>query len=305
MDGSLTIQHALYSDNWAYDRTKIENLIANAQVVLPSEYTPQMKGHIFCPECKCPLFRSPEDKERDSAGRLAHFAHIRSIRENCSLRVGKAVGFNYKNEEEARAAVNNGDFCVIHSFLQAAPVVGDLNHPKKFKGKNIEDPFGPEIELAIGRHRGENFKVPSKIKTIRGLCKNFDLNLYSYYVLPGMKNPDLLIKIIRNIKTATQPSNSSGLYFGKVIRSFKAGNKANSIRMIELEYQKNAEYKDFFLKIPDDQAKSHGIDDDSNDHYILFFGKLEVSGVGLCINKPGWGEYAILPQKYERLLIGL
>jgi len=33
------------------------------------------------------------------------------------------------------------------------------------------------------------------------------------------------------------------------------------------------------------------------------YGKIVASGIGLSISHPGWGEYAVLPEKYNNLLI--
>ena len=56
------------------------------------------------------------------------------------------------------------------------------------------------------------------------------------------------------------------------------------------------------MKDIDASQQSKGIDDGSTGRAILFWGPIKQSGVGLCFARLGWGEYALLPTKYEPLL---
>lgn len=69
-----------------------------------------------------------------------------------------------------------------------------------------------------------------------------------------------------------------------------------------LEYRRNNECHDFCLKATDEDSQEHGIDNDSKGKIVLMYGKITVSGLGLCIEHLGWGEFAVLPQKYVHLL---
>lgn len=56
------------------------------RLVFPHQYSPSMKGQLFCPECNGKLRRSPENKLYDARGREAFFAHISKEKIKCSLR---------------------------------------------------------------------------------------------------------------------------------------------------------------------------------------------------------------------------
>ena len=71
--------------------------------------------------------------------------------------------------------------------------------------------------------------------------------------------------------------------------------------MTELKY-KNREFADFYLKVSDELQREKGIDDNAGGRVVLMYGKVSTSGVGLCIEGIGWGEFALLPRKYESLL---
>lgn len=70
--------------------------------------------------------------------------------------------------------------------------------------------------------------------------------------------------------------------------------------MTSLECHKDI--KDFYLKSTDASQQAKGINDDTRGRYVIFWGTIEENGIGLCVNRPTWGEFALLPQQYERLL---
>lgn len=66
----------------------------------------------------------------------------------------------------------------------------------------------------------------------------------------------------------------------------------------------NPGVKDFCFKVIDADAQEKGIRDDTKDRILIMYGAVIESGIGLAIEKLGWGEYALLPQKYNKLLLG-
>jgi hypothetical protein len=61
--------------------------------------------------------------------------------------------------------------------------------------------------------------------------------------------------------------------------------------------------KDFYLKDIDGAQAEKGISDNSIGRVVLMWGAITENGIGLCIARPGWGEYALLPAKYNQLLV--
>lgn len=304
MEENHRIKFALYSPDWEYAPLKKAALRKSNVAVPPSEYAVHMRGHIFCPECCVPLFKSPEHKKFDSSGRPAFYSHSPTHRPPCSLRVKQAEGKRYINEEEAKEAVENGELVIVKGFLQKKPVPPAINGPIEYGGPVIEDEDGGITEVAIGRHNGEKFPLPATVTTIRGLCRNFDENLYRYFFFPHQVAAVLLHDLLIDLKTVRNVDEQPRLYFGKIRSSINMGKTPRNIRQTFFEYPKNYDCADFCLKVTDEQSQEHGIDDDSKGKIVLMYGAVVESGVGLCLKNLGWGEFAVLPPQYNYLLDG-
>lgn len=302
MEDTNRIKFALHSPNWVYAPDDTKSLRNSSQQVPTLEYLPQMKGHIFCPECCVPLFRSPEDKEYDAKGRKAFYSHSQKFHPFCNLRVKQADGKNYKNEEQAKRAIEDGELVVVQGFLKDKPVPPEIKGPVEYKGPVVEDEDGPVTEVAIGRHDGEEFKLPGRVTTIRGLCRNFDKNFYRYFYFPNHPHPVLLSDLLIDVRTVTAVDETPRLYFAKISSSRNMGKTPKNIRQTFFIYPKRQNCPDFCLKTTDELSQEHGINDDSNGRYVLMYGPVVQSGVGLCLKDVGWGEFTVLPEKYDYLL---
>lgn len=302
MDETNKIKYALFLDDWNYNKDNKLLLRNSAQRVAPMEFQAHMKGHIFCPECTVPLYRSPEESDYATNGRVAFYAHSKKFPSDCSLRVKQAQGKLYENEEEAKKAIEDQELLVIQSFLKERPITPDINGPLEYRKEPNEDRAGELTLAAIGRHTGEEFKLPSRVMTVRGLCRNFDKNLYKHLLLPGQQSAQTLQDCLTNVASVEEPTDVPGLYYGRITRSINMGRTPRNIRMTFLSYTKDSQYKDFCIKATDEASKEHGIDDDSTGRIMIAYGKITVSGQGLCIEKLGWGEFSVLPQKYEHLI---
>jgi len=84
MKKNKKIEYALYRPSVSVASTKEIN--QKRTLILPHQYTPSMKGQIYCPECYGQLRRSPENKPYDARGREAFFAHVSKEKIKCSLR---------------------------------------------------------------------------------------------------------------------------------------------------------------------------------------------------------------------------
>lgn len=296
------IKYALHHPQWKYESESPERLRTQAEKVIVLEYLPHMDGKLFCPVCWTNLVRTPKDKALFSNGRRACFAHLPKYAEvPCDLRSKKPEGQKYLNEEEARQAVESKELVVVGSFLEKPPEAADLTSGV-YDQSAIEDLNGPETEVAIGRHNGQKFLVPTKLATVNNICRNFDNNLYKYYVLPGSNAAVRLVDALVDVASVEDVVSVPRLYFGRISSTNNAGinPKPTNLRMTWFEHHKLV--KDFCLKDADATQLSKGINDDSAGRVIMFWGTITESGIGLCINRPGWGEYALLPRKYNGLL---
>ncbi|THG87145.1 hypothetical protein E5198_00990 [Pseudomonas sp. A-1] len=259
-----------------------------------------MKGSIFCPECFANLFRSPEEKEFSSNGRVAYFAHSRVIKTDCGLRTKRAEGKKYLTEEDAKRAILNEELVIVEGFIKERPISPNKT-PAEYDASQVEEIDGPVANVPIGRHKGEAFKLPSKFKTIRGICNKFDENITRYFYMPNGQHAIQLQDLLKNIESVTEEDEVPRIYYGKIIRSANAGKTPQNIRMTKLQYT-SQDYADFYFKLADEKQREKGIDDNSAGRVVVMYGKITKSGAGLCIEKVEWGEFALLPRKYECLL---
>lgn len=296
------IKFAYYLHGWQYEGGNQRFLRDNAVEVPPSDYTDEMKGHIFCPECCVSLFRSPEKEAYSKAGKKAYFAHSRTHRPLCNLRVKSKEGKRYENEEEAKQAIEDGELVCVKGFLESRPVAPDLDAPREYDDGPVEGDDGELAEVPIGRHNSEKFQLPSRVATVRGICRRFDKNLYKYFYLPGLLCAVQLSELLTNIESVEEENPTPKLYFGRITKSWNCGKTPRNVRQTMLKYTPRPGVKDFCLKAIDQDCHEHGINDESDGRVVIIYGKVTESGLGLCIEKVGWGEFALLPDNYVNLL---
>lgn len=302
MEENNRIKFAYLLKGWSFPGGNKTLLQETAQKIPPTDYSIEMKGSLFCPECSAPLFRSPEGKAYAANGRKAFFAHARGTKTECNLRVKQAEGKNYENEEEARKAIENDELVVVQSFMKEKPLPPQVDGPLFYDKDPNEDQAGKPSPIAIGRHSGEEFKLPSKITTVRGLCRSFDHNLNKYFILPGQRAASTLKDQLISVKNVNETSDFLRLYAGRITSSSNMGPTPQNIRMTFLKFPGGSKYKDFCIKATDELSREHGIDNHSKGRIVIVYGKVTESGLGLCIPNIGWGEIALLPEKYEYLL---
>lgn len=294
------IKFALYLPGWIDEGFNRTTLQANAKRILTTEYLEIMKGVIFCPECFSGLFRSPEQGERDAGGRPAFFSHARGSIAKCSLRTMRREGNRFDSEEEAARAVDNEQLVLISGFMASRPQAAQQGK-QQFNGPVVEDLNGPLALGPISRHTGLAIKLPSKVTTIRGICRNFDRNYYKYYMFAGSQYPVQLRDLLVDISTVNEVDDVPRFYFGRVISSAHMGPNPWNLRLTWFDYAQRG-YKDFCLKAPETDCSDHGINDNAIGRVVIMYGVIRESGIGICLEKMGWGEYALLPKQYEILL---
>lgn len=296
------IKYALHLEGWNFENGNVSELLRTAKKILPSEFQKSMLGNIFCPACKTNLSRSPIEKPNFSNSRDACFVHLPRYSEiECDLRTKKPEGLKFLSEELALQAISDDQLAIVNSFMEKAPD-SKPGADDTYEQSAVEDTNGPTSEIPISRYKGEFFKLPSKIATVTGICRSFDTNLYKYYILPGSASASRLVDILINIEDITEVNETPKLYWGEIISSHNAGitPKPSNIRMTKL--RSNRGIKDFHLKTRDYLQTEKGISDQSNGRIVIFWGKITWNGIGLCVENLGWGEFALLPKKYDALL---
>jgi len=297
------IKFAYKYSGWKFEGGDVSSLKARADKVSPAEYDSEMEGEIFCPACFTNLIRSPKTKSYFSNGRDAYFAHMSKYKiVKCDLRAKRAEGKRFDTIEEAQKAIDNEDLVIISGFLQDVPDIENVPN-NEYDETPVEDLNGEMSNVPIGRHNKQSFVLPSRITTVAGICRNFDNNLYKYYHFPSFRNAVRLIDLLIDVRDILEVDDKPKLYFGVIVRSYNTVSfpKDNHLRMTELE--SNSAIKDFYLKATQGIAGRKGIDNNSNNRIVIMYGKVTDNGIGLCIERPGWGEFALLPDQYRDYLI--
>jgi hypothetical protein len=292
------IKYALHLHGWTFENGDKSALRANGKEVIPTDYETSMRNKIFCPTCCTNLQRVPHEKPYFSNGREAYFGHMqRYDHVPCVLRSKKPEGKRYDSYEEAKKAIEAEDLVIVDGFLSERPEMPE-SPAGEYDKTPVEDPEGPLVETPISRHKGETFPLPSKVKTVRGICRNFDANLKKYYVFKGMTFAVRLDGLLHDIQDITDEDAIPKLYYGRIRSSFAMGKKRDhNMRMTRLVC--NSAVQDFTLKTTEGISRDRGLTDDSSGRIVLVFGKVTVSGMGLSIENVGWGGFDLLPMKYE------
>jgi hypothetical protein len=296
------IAYALHMESkWQYGKDNRITLEEKGLDVTPEDFDNSMKGKIFCPVCSTPLSRSPDQTAITSNSRTAHFKHKPTYSKvPCRLKVNRKKGLSYNNEEEARKAIEDEALVVVSSWMINPPTVdddtagnGDFDHPA------IEDVDGPETEVVIRRHKGKEFKLPSRVSSVSTVCKEFHKNIHRGYHFPGSKYPALLSDILFDTDRIDRDTNEKErLFFGKIV----GYGKLKYRNVIRIQNDKFGIYKIYTW--PHLDERKH-ISSKSDGRYILFHSSLGWEGDTPKSFIDHWGQYSLLPEKYEKYLLNL
>lgn len=280
-------------------------LEATANKVIPSEYQVDMDGHIFCPECFTTLNRIPKLKDIFSNQREPFFAHQkRWVSVKCDLRSNKPKGKRYDTWEEARKAIENKELIIVSGFIQDEPEYKPVdNNHNEYVETPVEDIDGPAAKAPLARHAGKDLELPSKITSVMGICREFDQHILKYYQLPNHAHAMRLFDLLKDLRSVTETNDVPRLYYAVIRSSNTMGaGRADNIRMTWLDC--HPDIADFCIKTLNKTASRKGIAEGkgSEGRIVILYGKVTVSGVGLTFNQPAWGEYALLPSKYNGFL---
>ncbi|PNQ53825.1 hypothetical protein C1141_19175, partial [Vibrio agarivorans] len=244
---SRRIAHALHKEGWSFEEGLRASLMRNATRIKPDEYDVDMKGSLFCPVCFTNLNRVPHDKDHTTSNKDAHFRHMSKYkRVPCVLRSTKKVQIKkYNSLESVNQAIDNEELVIVSAFMKDKPVPCLPKDPQPFAVPQFDDIDGPETEVPLGVHNGQSFKVPSKISSLRGICRNFDKNYYRYFFFPGYRKAIALNSLIRDARNIKKEERKPKLYVVKLQNSSHFGHppRDNNIRMTYIE--SSQEVKDF------------------------------------------------------------
>ncbi|WP_320837405.1 hypothetical protein [Zhongshania sp.] len=302
-ESNRRIIYALHLVGWDFEHGNRDLLKRDAVKLAPSEYQMEMDGTLFCPVCFTNLNRVPKQKEHFSNGREAYFCHLPAYKEiKCDLRSSRPEGKRYETHEEAQKAIDDESLVIVSGFMKDKPEFRK-GLAGEYEETLVEDLAGPISDVPIARHTGESFKLPSKITTVAGICRNFDTNLYKYYYFPNQKYSFRLVDLLHSVERIQEIDDKPKLYFGIIESTVHLGEqkKPDNIRMTYLRNNQQR-VKDFCIKLQDRHQKSHGITDASIGRIVIVYGKISDNGTGLCFQNLGWGEFALLPRIYEGLL---
>ncbi|WP_460127827.1 hypothetical protein [Pseudomonas sp. H1_D05] len=304
MSAKRKIAYAHHLPGWKYGGGNRESLKASRRVA-PDEYEEEMVGNLFCPGCYTNVERTPKEKDLFTNRRDPFYRHLRRwLHVACVLRAKKPEGKRYDSWEEAKRAIDHEHLTIVKEFLQSKPEI-ELTPSADYDETPVEDVSGPLSAVPIGRHQGESFELPSKITTVAGICRNFEVNKDKYFFLPGSQHAVKLAELITNVTELTSDilntEQSPKLYFGRIKRSWNAGKYSFSTRMTRIEC--DPAIGDFTVKLPDGFCGDKGINDDSTGRIVMFYGVITTNGSGLAVNKLAWGEIALVPSKYNDLLM--
>ncbi|MDO6487355.1 hypothetical protein Q4503_06560 [Colwellia sp. 6_MG-2023] len=295
------IAYAFYSSKkWMYGISERETLEKHSTSVTPEEFDISMKGSIFCPVCTTPLSRSPEDTTVTSNSRTAHFKHKPTYSKiPCRLKSPKKEGLSYKTEEDVAKAIEDESLVIVSSWKNHPPSQDDdIDETGEYNQSAVEDEDGPETEVTIGRHNNKEFKVASRISSVTALCWNFDKNLHRGYHFPDSKNPKLLSQMLFDVNRITDDSsNHQRLFFGEVV-DYKRLTKRN---IIHVKHEVYGEFRIYTW--PHHDERKH-IDIGSIGRYVIFHSSLAWEGGNIprsFVN--AWGQYSLLPEKYNKFLL--
>lgn len=291
------IRYVLYHPTW-----KIEDgfaaLIKGSQHISIEEYDEQMKGKIFCPKCKNPTFKTPTKTIFDRKGRR-FFSHNKGDDE-CEWRIAKVIPFYFNTEEDVDKAIADRDLVVIQDFMSTPPE-NLPNGRAVFYNEVPLDREGDHMERPLARHVNPGRAWPTTISTVRSIARGFDRNLSRYYSFPENPEPVQLRESLHNILDIPEEPERERkrLYYGRIEVIVRNPN----IVMIWLNYPRNKNgHADFCIKTTHPLIAEYGINDDHVGRYLLFYGKIQNNGVGLCVFKPTYGEIAVLPQNYNEII---
>jgi hypothetical protein len=206
----------------------------------------------------------------------------------------------FDSEEAAAQALDRKELVLISQFMRSQPQAPDASGT--YQQTPVEDQAGPVSHFPISRYRGQTFRLPTRISSVQMLCRRFDENLHRYYQLPGHSHPQPLHDLLHPVTSVEGEQADPQLYYGKIEASSVSSSNPQPHHLRMTRFSSGPQIVDFYLKQNNAEQESKGIGEDKVRRYVIFWSAITVNGVGFCAERLGWGEYALLPDRYTRLL---
>ena len=134
------------------------------------------------------------------------------------------------------------------------------------------------------------------------MCANFIHNYYrEIYLLDedGRAKRYRFCDSLKNINELREECDEPRFLFGAIFRVEKFKGHSN----IWLRIDNSTPYRDFRIRITNDTAEGRGFLNDRNlGRIAMFYSKVNGAGLGFITPELGWGEVALLPDKYDDFL---
>lgn len=297
MEGSHRIPFGYYSQGFRYKENSLRELREIGEPVTPEEYEDSMQDKVFCPSCSVYLTRAPRDYDVTTSGMVAHFRHRKGFNDvECNLRTTTPKGKRYGNEESIRKALEDGELAIVSDWASEPPALPNEASDAEFDRAQLHDEEGEPVDIPLGRHDGESFRVPSKISSVFSLCRNFPQNLTRYYYFPTSQAPVMLKDLLAPALKANEDYLEKPLlYYGKI----KNVIRLNYRNILKIECDKFGRINLFTY--PEFDKRKH-IDKSAIGRILLFHCSLDMVQEQPRSMIDNWGQYALLPNNYERFL---
>lgn len=298
MENNHRIPFGYFSTTFQFQTHSLKHLISIGEEVTPEEYEENMKNNIYCPACSVPLLKVPSKDSITTSGNSLHFRHKPGYKDEipCDLRTSTPAGKRYSSEESVRQAIEDGSLAIIGAWAESPPELDHKNDEAQFNKAQLEDKEGEEVDIPLGRHDGQSFKVPSIVSSVYSLCNNFPQNLTKYFYFPKSQFPVLLRDVLVDAEKADEEYfDKELLYFGKITKFIRLSSR-NIIRL------KTPNFDEFnVFTYPSHDERRH-IDRKSIGRTLFVHGALKAHGDEPRIMVERWGQYSLLPEKYEKII---
>jgi len=306
----MTIKFAVYYEKGEGDRALAQEELDTGKLVAVTGMSADMEGHVYCPQCGHTIFRSPKLGNQNST-RPPYFSHKKDVNHKCELKSEARYTRRYKLECDALKDIVNNRLVVIHGFSD-----DKRSLESDYVGKHyVEAKPDTKRMVKLGKDDSVDkvFSLPSTMTSMTTVCRNFDLNLNRFFVLPDGQVAKKLFALLANVNKVSETTSRKGFYFGRIIKVESGGNQQDNVLNFHLEYsereglidEKEATINDFTLRTTNSIADQIGLHQNVIGRYLIMYSDIRGRGRGLSVRESKSSEVALLPQKYDHLLDAL
>ncbi|MGG4693638.1 hypothetical protein ACLPD9_16535, partial [Proteus mirabilis] len=120
-----------------------------------------------------------------------------------------------------------------------------------------------------------------------------------YIANSGQVIPKLFRDLLSDVNDIEGEIATPAFYWGKILRIDRFSNTAH----IYFRLNTQNSISDVRIKVKLDELDRKNITDNQPDRIVIFYGPIKEVGSGYWSDDVKWGEYALLPEQYNYLLI--